>query len=100
MPVRAGGGHRGGVGPHIRDLLANVDPPERTRLRRTVTASFMVKRAERRRPCIQQIIVPLIDDMPAGPRPADPVRAIGLPVPSRVITASSACLTRITRRCR
>jgi cytochrome P450 len=72
--------------PHHPQLITNTDPPEHTRLRRTVNAPFMVKRVEALRPRIQQVLDGLIDDMLAGPRPADLVRAIGLPVPTMVIT--------------
>jgi cytochrome P450 len=46
----------------------------------------MVKRVEAQRPRIQQVLDDLIDDMLDGPRPADLVQAIGLPVPTLVIT--------------
>jgi cytochrome P450 len=46
----------------------------------------MVKRVEALRPRIQEVLDTLIDDMLAGPNPADLVRAIGLPVPTLVIT--------------
>jgi cytochrome P450 len=72
--------------PFHPDLITNTDPPEHTRLRRTVNAPFMVKRVEALRPRIQGTIDGLIDDMLAGPRPADLVQAIGLPVPTLVIT--------------
>ncbi|MCU7724298.1 cytochrome P450 [Actinoplanes sp. KI2] len=72
--------------PHHPRLITNTDPPEHTRLRRTVNAPFMVKRVEALRPRIQQVLDSLIDEMLAGPRPADLVQAIGLPVPTMVIT--------------
>jgi len=72
--------------PHHPRLITNTDPPEHTRLRRTVNAPFMVKRVEALRPRIQRVLDRLIDDLLAGPRPADLVRAIGLPVPTMVIT--------------
>ena len=72
--------------PHHPRLITNTDPPEHTRLRRTVNAPFMVKRVEALRPRIQQVLDRLIDDLLAGPRPADLVQAIGLPVPTMVIT--------------
>ncbi len=77
---------RAAAAPHIPNLITNTDPPEHTRLRRTVNGPFMVKRVEQWRPRIQQIIDSLIDDMLAGPKPADLVQAIGLPVPTLVIT--------------
>ncbi|BCY11430.1 cytochrome P450 [Actinoplanes sp. L3-i22] len=72
--------------PHHPDLITNTDPPEHTRLRRTVNGPFMVKRVEALRPRIQETFDSLVDDMLEGPKPADLVRAIGLPVPTLVIT--------------
>ncbi|WP_433392124.1 cytochrome P450 [Micromonospora sp. KLBMP9576] len=77
---------RAASAPHHPALITNTDPPEHTRLRRTVNAPFMVKRVEALRPRIQKVLDGLIDDMLAGPRPADLVQAIGLPVPTMVIT--------------
>ncbi|NUR96038.1 MAG: cytochrome P450 [Kribbellaceae bacterium] len=62
-----------------------MDDPEHARLRRMVTAPFMVKRIEAMRPGIQKIVDELIDDLLAGPRPVDLVEAFALPVPSLVI---------------
>jgi len=70
----------------IPPLITNTDAPEHTRLRRVVNPPFMVKRIEKLRPRIQQIIDELIDAMLAGEKPADLVTAIGLPVPTLVIT--------------
>jgi cytochrome P450 len=67
-------------------LITNTDAPEHTRLRRMVNGPFMVKRVEAMRPRIQEIVDSLIDDLLDGPRPADLVTAIGLPVPTLVIT--------------
>ncbi|WP_406076741.1 cytochrome P450 [Micromonospora sp. NBC_00858] len=72
--------------PHYPALITNTDPPEHTRLRRTVNAPFMVKRVEALRPRIQEVLDSLVDEMLAGPNPADLVQAIGLPVPTLVIT--------------
>jgi cytochrome P450 len=77
---------RAAAAPHIPSLITNTDPPEHTRLRRTVNGPFMVKKVEALRPRIREIIDSLVDDMLAGPKPADLVRAIGLPVPTLVIT--------------
>jgi cytochrome P450 len=78
---------RAAVAPHIPALITNTDPPEHTRLRRTVNGPFMVKRVEALRPRIQQIFDSLVDDLLAGPQPADLVRMIGLPMPTLVITS-------------
>jgi cytochrome P450 len=62
-----------------------MDDPEHARLRRMVTAPFMIKRIEAMRPGVQKIVDELIDDLLAGPRPVDLVQAFALPVPSLVI---------------
>ncbi|BEL07376.1 cytochrome P450 [Actinoplanes sichuanensis] len=77
---------RAASAPHHPPLITNTDPPEHTRLRRTVNAPFMVKRVEALRPRIQQVLDGLIDDLLAGPKPADLVKQLGLPVPTLVIT--------------
>ncbi|MBP2325981.1 cytochrome P450 [Kibdelosporangium banguiense] len=62
-----------------------MDDPEHARLRRMVTAPFMIKRVAAMRPAIQKIVDDLIDEMLAGPKPVDLVEAFALPVPSLVI---------------
>lgn len=64
-----------------------MDDPEHARLRRMVTAPFMIKRVEALRPAVQQIVDDLIDDLLAGPKPVDLMEAFALPVPSLVICA-------------
>ncbi|MFF3371970.1 cytochrome P450 [Streptomyces sp. NPDC002680] len=63
-----------------------MDPPVHDDLRRLVTRDFMVKRVEAMRPRIQQVVDDLIDDMLAGPRPADLFEAIASPMPNTVIS--------------
>jgi cytochrome P450 len=63
----------------------SMDDPEHSRLRRMVTAPFMIKRVRAMEPGVQQIVDNLIDQMLAGPQPADLVEAFALPVPSLVI---------------
>ncbi|TCC35649.1 cytochrome P450 [Kribbella speibonae] len=62
-----------------------MDDPEHARLRRMVTAPFMIKRIEAMRPGIQKLVDSLIDDLLVGPNPVDLVEAFALPVPSLVI---------------
>lgn len=62
-----------------------MDDPEHSRLRKMVTAAFMIKRVEAMRPGVQRIVDDLIDAMLAGPRPVDLMQAFALPVPSLVI---------------
>ncbi|WP_432949517.1 cytochrome P450 [Kribbella sp. CA-253562] len=63
----------------------SMDDPEHARLRRMVTAPFMIKRVRAMEPGVQQIVDDLIDAMLAGPRPADLMEAFALPVPSLAI---------------
>lgn len=63
----------------------SMDDPEHDRHRRMLTRNFMVKRVEAMRPRVQEIVDGLIDEMLAGPQPADLVSAFALPVPSLVI---------------
>jgi len=63
----------------------SMDDPEHARLRRMVTGAFTMRRIEGLRPGIQRIVDALIDEMLAGPAPADLVAAFALPVPSMVI---------------
>jgi cytochrome P450 len=65
----------------------NTDPPEHTRFRRMMTAPFTFKRVNAMRAVVQEITDDLIDQMLAGPRPADLVEAIALPLPTRMIAA-------------
>jgi cytochrome P450 len=62
-----------------------LDDPEHDRIRRTLIKEFTVKRIETLRPRIEQIVDDVLDGMLAGPRPADLVKAVALPVPSVVI---------------
>jgi cytochrome P450 len=62
------------------------DAEEHTRFRRMLSKPFTFKRVEGLRPAIQQITDGHIDAMLAGPRPADIVTALALPVPSLVIS--------------
>ncbi len=65
--------------------LTRMDPPEHDVLRRMVVPEFSVRRMESIRPAIQKIVDGLIDDVLAGPQPADLVSAFCMQVPSIVI---------------
>ncbi|MFJ8019438.1 cytochrome P450 [Streptomyces sp. NPDC096311] len=62
-----------------------MDPPVHDDLRRLVTRDFTIKRVEALRARIQDVVHGLIDDMLAGPKPADLVQALALPMPATVI---------------
>ncbi|GHF36895.1 cytochrome P450 [Amycolatopsis bartoniae] len=63
----------------------NLDDPQHAAQRRLLTQDFMVKKMEALRPWLQRIVDELIDGMLAGPKPADLVEALALPLPSLVI---------------
>jgi cytochrome P450 len=67
--------------------IFNADGADHARLRRTMTSPFTRNRMERLRPAIQQFTDELIDRMLAGPKPADLVTALSLPLPSLMICA-------------
>ncbi|MEW9517336.1 cytochrome P450 [Streptomyces tubercidicus] len=61
------------------------DDPEHARLRRMLTADFMVKKMEAMRPEVQRLADELLDRMTEGRQAADLVREFALPLPSLVI---------------
>jgi cytochrome P450 len=65
--------------------LISMDPPEHGPARRAVVGDFTVRRTRALQPRIQEIVDENLDAMLAGPRPADLVQALSLPVPSLVI---------------
>ncbi|MDX3855194.1 cytochrome P450 [Streptomyces sp. AK02-01A] len=62
-----------------------MDDPEHARLRRMLTADFMVKKIEAMRPDIQRVADDLLDRMTAAGTSADLVPEFALPLPSLVI---------------
>ncbi len=72
-------------GDSFRLSLISMDPPQHGPARRAVVGEFTVKRLNALRPRIQQIVDEHLDALLAGPRPADLVPAVSLPVPSLVI---------------
>jgi hypothetical protein len=79
VPVKQGEGG----GSTVSFIL--MDDPEHARLRRMVTAPFAIKKVRAMRPGIQKIVDDRIDELLAGPKPADLVQAFALPIPSLVI---------------
>jgi cytochrome P450 len=66
------------VDPHI-------DEGRHPMVRGLVTHTFTTRRVEALRPVAQQITDKLVDDMMAGPRPAELNEALALPLPIKVI---------------
>ncbi|WP_236796824.1 cytochrome P450 [Amycolatopsis sp. GM8] len=77
--------HRQRADTKFRPSLVSMDPPKHGPARRAVLGEFTVKRMAALRPRIQQIVDEHLDAMLAGPKPADLVPALSLPVPSLVI---------------
>jgi cytochrome P450 len=70
----------------MSQTLIGVDPPRHTQQRRLVLAEFTVKRVQRLRPRIQELVDSCVTAMLDEPeRPVDLVKALSLPVPSLVI---------------
>ncbi|MFH8746483.1 cytochrome P450 [Streptomyces rimosus] len=70
---------------NFRRTMISMDGAEHREVRRSVTGEFTLKRMKALQPRIQQIVDDCIDTMLAGPKPADLVSALALPVPSLVI---------------
>ncbi|PRC44949.1 cytochrome P450, partial [Mycobacterium sp. ITM-2017-0098] len=62
------------------------DAEEHTRFRRMLSKPFTFRRVEALRPVIQDVTNECIDEILAGPQPADLVAKLALPVPTRVIS--------------
>jgi cytochrome P450 len=77
------GGRERGVA--FTKALIGADPPEHTERRRMLDPEFAFRRVRTMAPRIQQFVDARIDQMLAGPRPTDLVKALALPVPSMVI---------------
>jgi cytochrome P450 len=71
--------------PEFSTSLIGMDPPDHTLARRAVAGEFTHKRLSLLRPRIQSIVDEHIDRLLAGPRPADLVHTVALPVPLMVI---------------
>jgi cytochrome P450 len=65
--------------------MISMDPPEHGEARRAVLGEFTVRRIQAMTPRIQEIVDQRVDALLAGPRPADLVEVLALPVPSLVI---------------
>lgn len=65
--------------------VVTADGAEHTKFRRMMAGAFTTKRVMALRPEIQRVNDELIDDMLAGPQPADLVQALALPLPSGMI---------------
>ncbi|MGI5471826.1 cytochrome P450 [Streptomyces sp. CA-132043] len=75
------------AGKGKRDMsFVGMDDPEHARLRRMVSGVFTIKRIEALRPAVQRMTDGFLDSMLAGPKPADLVQSLALPLPSLVIS--------------
>ncbi|GGW11737.1 biflaviolin synthase CYP158A2 [Streptomyces capoamus] len=76
------------LAPHFipdRDGVGFLDPPDHTRLRRTVAAAFTAKGVERVRARARALLAELVDDLLRGGPPADLTAAVLAPFPIAVI---------------
>ncbi|MDZ4235279.1 MAG: cytochrome P450, partial [Dietzia sp.] len=63
-----------------------ADAEEHTRFRRMLSKPFTFRRVEALRTAIQEVTDECIDEILAGPQPADIVTKLALPVPTKVIS--------------
>jgi cytochrome P450 len=71
---------------HIADpsMLAHMDPPKHTRVRRLVLGSFSASRAKSMRGWMEQLVDEAMDELLAGGRSGDWVEGFAWPLPLRV----------------
>ncbi|MFC5832478.1 cytochrome P450 [Nonomuraea insulae] len=69
----------------VKPSYGGMDRPEHTMHRQFVAGEFTVRRVETMRPRVRAIVTEHVEAMLAGPKPADLVEALALPVPSLVI---------------
>ncbi|HEY7146927.1 MAG TPA: cytochrome P450 [Streptosporangiaceae bacterium] len=67
------------------DAIVNLDPPEHSRLRRTVQGAFRPGNASQWRPAVQRTVGGLLDAVAAAGPPADLVASFARLLPIRVI---------------
>jgi cytochrome P450 len=65
-------------------ILQAYDPPDHTRLRRTVAPAYSVRRLKLLRPRIEEIVEECLDDFESGGAPADFVRYVAWPIPALI----------------
>ena len=65
--------------------LGFADPPDHTRLRKLLTPEFTMRRLNRLRPRIDEIIADQLDAMDKADGPVDLMQAFALPIPSLTI---------------
>ena len=65
-------------------ILQAYDPPDHTRLRRTVAPAYSARRMERLRPRIEEIVEECLDDFESMGAPADFVRYAAWPIPALI----------------
>ncbi len=69
--------------------ILSLDPPDHTRLRRLVSSVFTIRRVERLRERVQDLVAGLLDDMESAARDGEPVDLIArfaFPLPFIVIS--------------
>jgi cytochrome P450 len=65
--------------------LVGLDHPEHGPRRRMLAPEFTMRHVKKLRPYIQRVVDDLIDEMLAGSRPVDLVRALAMPLPASVV---------------
>ena len=74
------------ISPLDPSMLANMDPPRHTRIRKLTTAAFARPRIRGMKEWVESIADDLLDTMAAGDGPADFISAYATPLPNLVVT--------------
>jgi cytochrome P450 len=82
-PSFADGQKRFRIDETLQNAMTNQDPPEHTRIRKTVVRAFSARRVDAMRPDIQQLTDELLDRMDVR-GPVDLVEALATPIPVAV----------------
>jgi cytochrome P450 len=68
------------------ETLISMDPPEHTRLRKLLAHAFSQRQMARLRPRVATLVNQLLDDLIAGPPPADLIERFSMPLPLHAIS--------------
>jgi cytochrome P450 len=80
-PGRAAKGHE----TFTAGSINGMGPPMHAEVRKLLASTFTARRVEALRPRVAELVDELLDDLIAGPRPADLVSAFSLPLPVLVV---------------
>jgi len=84
----------------VDDAIFNLDPPEHGRLRQVLSGWFTRRAVQRHRPLFARHAQRLLDQMSAGPNPADLVEAYSAPLPLDAMGELMGVPPELAQECR